>query len=357
MAYTTINKGSSYMDTSIWSGNGSTSDRNITSGVNGGDLVWTKRRNNTYPHILFDSVRTFLGTKGISSQDTSAEGTVASEGNGFIGGTGDSFITLKEGTGDIAYTNATGGDYVAWNWKANGAGSANTDGDINSTVSVNTTAGFSIVKYTGNATADQSIGHGLGVTPKMIIIKNLDATASWMVYHHSLGYNSGTIPRFLQLDNTNAQNNGGTNDFPAPPTSSVFKVGSYSTMNGSGNDIIAYCFEEVAGYSKFGSYTGNSNADGTFVYTGFKPSWVMLKRTDSTSNWTVYDNKRLGYNVDNNGILANTSDAEYTDDRIDLLSNGFKLRANHAEVNTGTYIYMAFGQTLVGTNNIPGNAR
>ena len=162
----------------------------------------------------------------------------------------------------------------------------------------------------------------------------------------------------LRLNDTNAASGANSAYWNnTTPTSSVFTVGTHPTTNWNTKTMIAYCFADVAGYSKNGVYTGNGNADGTFVYTGFKVSYVMLKRTDSTSNWTVYDNKRLGYNVDNNGLLANTSDAEYTDDRIDLLSNGFKLRANHAEVNTGTYIYMAFGQTLVGTNNIPATAR
>jgi len=339
---------SDYFNTTLYTGTGAS---NALTGVGfQPDFCWFKNRGTTNWHSLYDAVRGT--TEAIASNDNDAEETRA---NGLTTFGSDGF-TL----GDDANVNANTNTYVSWNWKANGAGSANTDGDINSTVSVNTTAGFSIVKYTGNVTADQSIGHGLGVTPKMIIIKNLDTTGSWMVYHHSLGYNSGTIPRFLQLDNNNAQNNGGTNDFPAPPTSSVFKVGSYSTMNGSGNDIIAYCFLEKTGYSKFGSYTGNGDGDGPFVYTGFRPAWVMIKSTTSAEGWFIYDNKRLGYNPDNNYVYADDTAVEGTPDNIDILSNGFKVIRYSSAFNTsgGVFIYAAFAEApFVNSNGVPCNAR
>ena len=349
MAYTTINKSSLYQNTVLYTGDGNNGN-NITGVGFQSDLVWLKNRSTaTYEQHLMNVLQGFgtgsTNTPNLSSNNDSAE----YDRNIFssTGVTADGFDLNNYGD-----TNVSGDNFVGWSWKANGTGSANTDGSISSTVSANTTSGFSIVKWTGSG-ANATIGHGLGTVPKMIIVKAVSDVEDWAVYQENIG-NTKT----LRLNDTNAASGANSAYWNnTTPTSSVFTVGTHPTTNWNTKTMIAYCFADVAGYSKNGVYTGNGNADGTFVYTGFKVSYVMLKRTDSTSNWTVYDNKRLGYNVDNNGILANEDDPEYTDDRIDLLSNGFKLRANHAEVNTGTYIYMAFGQTLVGTNNIPATAR
>jgi len=349
MAYTTINKSSLHMNTVLVTGNNST---NAITGVGfAPDMIWTKKRNGTANHLLYDKIRG-VG-KYLYPNLTNAEGGNGT--NSALSAFGTDGFTLNGDGDDINASGATG---LAWNWIANGAGSANTDGDINSTVSVNTTAGFSIVKYTGNATANQSIGHGLGVRPKMIMIKNTSTAGAWMVWHDSLTSGSGT-QKFLQLDNNNAQNNGSAGDFPDEPTTSVFKVGSYDTMNKSGDDIIAYCFAEKTGYSKFGSYEGNGNADGAFVYTGFKPAFVIVKRIDSTKNWYVWDNKRdAGNDGATNQLYPNLSAGEDTGAYCDFLSNGFKLRNSSNGNDADTHIYMAFASApLVGTNNVPCTAR
>ena len=241
---------------------------------------------------------------------------------------------------------------VAWNWKANGTGSSNTDGSINTTyTSVNTTAGFSISQYTGTG-SQATVGHGLGVAPKMIIIKRLQNTEDWAVYHASNG--AGT---YQSLNTTEAKNTN-SNRFNVAPTSSVFTVNTHESVNFAEN-YIAYCFAPKTGYSKFDSYTGNGNADGTFVYTGFKPTFVMIKRTDNAHNWRMHDAVRNPSNVIGKGLEADTSDAEYDNTTLDFNSNGFKIRTTTQAHNAsgGNYIYMAFGQSLVGSNNVPCTAR
>jgi len=245
---------------------------------------------------------------------------------------------------------------ASWNWKAGtGQGSSNTDGSINTTyTSVNTTAGFSISTYTGTG-SNATVGHGLGSVPKMIIVKRTSATDVWRVYHGSIG-----ATKHLVL-NTTAGDASGSNVWnDTAPTSSVFSISTDSAVNASGATYVAYCFAEKTGYSKFGSYVGNGNADGTFVYTGFKPAFVIVKCTSTTgNNWVMIDNKRLGYNVDNNRIYADLSNAEDTTDVVDLVSNGFKHRFTGGTSNGSgiSYIYMAFGQSLVGSNNVPCTAR
>jgi hypothetical protein len=260
---------------------------------------------------------------------------------------------------DNGGVNGSGQTYASWNWLANGTGSANTDGTISSTVSANTTAGFSIVSYTGTG-SNATVGHGLGAIPKMIILKerNPATTRSWRVYHEDVGNN-----KVLYLDLTNAQTSDTTAFNSTSPTSSVFSLGTSAGTNSSKN-YIAYCFADVKGYSKFGSYTGNANDNGTFSYTGFKPAWVMIKRTDVIKNWYLIDNKRENYNPNHETtiLFANSSNAEQTlpDREVDFLSNGFKLRGSDGDVNAsgGTYIYMAFAENpLVGSNFVPNNAR
>jgi len=234
-------------------------------------------------------------------------------------------------------------------------GSSNFSGSIQSTVSANITAGFSIVKYTGTGST-ATFGHGLGAVPKMIIIKRTSDTEHWQVYHSSLG-NTKVIElstNAASFTDANRWNN-------TTPTSSLFTLGNHASVNSSGDGYIAYCFAEKTGYSKFGSYIGNGNADGTFVYTGFKPAWIMYKDTSGTSDWYIQDIKRRTFNVNNVRLEANNSDSEVTgaSDSIDILSNGFKFRHSSGSFNISgnSYIYMAFGQTIVGSNNIPATAR
>ena len=334
MAYTTINKSTEHFNTKLYTGNGST--QSITGVGFQPDFTWLKSRNNTYDNFLYDAVRG--QGKYLQSNRTSAEADTdqmtSFDSDGYTVGV----------TGGVA-TNGSGSTMASWNWKANGAGSANTAGSINSTVSANTTSGFSIVSYTGTGSL-ATVGHGLGVAPAMIIIKNRSTTNGWEVYHQSLGNT-----KYMQLHTTSAEGTSATRWNNTSPTSTVFTVNTEGGVNSSGGNLIAYCFSEVKGYSKFSSYTGNGNADGTFVYTGFKPAFVMLKNTTTAASWLMYDNKRLGYNVDNNELVANTSAAEETYDQIDILSNGFKMRANGTSTNKSgdTFIYMAFAEApLVG---------
>ena len=345
MAYTTINKSSDYFNTKLYTGNGTARDIDVGFDT---DLVWIKRRNGTANHRLTDRVRG--ATNMLSSNNTNATQTNAQTVTGFI--TNGFSLGTDSGGYDV---NTNSNTYASWNWKANGAGSANTDGTISSTVSVNTTAGFSIVSYTGNATAGATIGHGLGSAPSMIIAKRRSAVENWGVYHKSMG-----ASKYINLDTTTAEQSSTSRWNGTEPTSSVFSVNTHASVNGSGDTYIAYCFAEKTGYSKFGSYTGNGNADGTFVYTGFKPAMVIAKRTDSTGNWRIRDNKRPEYNVIDKVLRPNTSEAEITEDNHDFLSNGFKVRTTGPENNAsgGTFIYMAFAEApLVGSNNVPCTAR
>ncbi len=342
MAYSTINKSTDYFNTKLYTGNGSA--RSITGVGFQPDWCWFKNRSTTNGHSIFDAVRG--ATKNIISNSNGAESTSS---NGLTAFASDGFSVGTDG--DV---NGNGNNIVSWNWKANGQGSSNTDGSINTTyTSVNTTAGFSISKYVGTG-SNATVGHGLGVAPKVVITKNLDTADNWTVYHESLGNTKGA---FLNLTNTPGTSSAYWNN--TTPTSSVFSVGTEVPMNKSGDDIIAYCFAEKTGYSKFGSYVGNGNADGTFVYTGFKPAFLMVKRTDTADTWIMYDNKRIGYNPNNYFLQANSNAAESSSDRFDLLSNGFKPRYDWTPINAsgGTYIYMAFGQSIVGSNNIPATAR
>ena len=343
MAYTTINKSTDYFNTLTWTGDGSSS-RNITGVGFQPDWVWGKCRNTTVSHALYDAVRG--GSKLLNSNTTSAEGTNAAL-SAFIS---DGFTVNSD-----SYLNGNSNTYASWNWKAGGtvSNNNNNDGQGYSTVSANTTAGFSIVKYTGTG-SNTNFGHGLGAVPKMIWIKDLSNTRDWFVYHEKVG-NS----KRLKLNESVSQGNS-TVWNSTTPTSSVFYIDGSVYVNNSGSNYIAYCFTDVTGYSKFGSYSGNSNADGSFIYLGFKPSFIMVKRTDtgnSYDNWIIYDNKRSGYNVDNDRLHADISDAENTDNTIDIVSNGFKIRSANSNLNGGSHIYMAFGQSLVGSNNVPCTAR
>jgi hypothetical protein len=352
MAYTTINKSTDYFNTKLYTGTGAT--QSITGVGFQPDWVWIKNRSTTHDHILTDAVRGV--TKDIRSNNTDAEATDAQGLTAF--GT-DGFTV-----GTKANINTNGSNIVSWNWLAGGTGSSNTDGSITSTVSANTTAGFSIVSYTGTG-ANATVGHGLSSKPKFIIIKSRDKVDNWHCYHESIG-----ATKVIWLDLTSASTSTSTFMQDTEPTSSVFSLGTNTAVNTNGFDHIAYCFAEKKGFSKFGSYAGNGNVDGTFVYTGFKPAWVMIKdiTAGSYKSWSIFDTTRQTFNVNAGKTLyANQSyeegkrgqgDASTTIPAIDMLSNGFKCRVLNDEVNTtSTYIYMAIGQSIVGSNNIPATAR
>ena len=344
MAYTTINKSSDHFSATTYTGNGSASTA-LTTGTFQPDWVWFKNRGTTEAHLLMDAVRG--ATKYIQTASTAVEGTSSDKISAFTS-TG---VTLGSG----AETNENSQPLVCWSWKANGQGSSNTDGSINTTyTSVNTTSGFSISSYTGTGSA-ATVGHGLGAVPKMIIVKKTNTTGGWTVYHSSVGNT-----KYLYLNTTAAEATASSIWNNTSPTSSVFTVGTDGEVNGSGATYIAYCFAEKTGFSKFGKYIGNGSTDGSFIYTGFKPAFVMYKRTDSTSNWGMHDSGRDIDNPVQKGLIANANDVEDTHDFIDFLSNGFKLKSTSVNRNgSGAgYIYMAFAEApLVGSNNIPCTAR
>ena len=231
----------------------------------------------------------------------------------------------------------------AWNWKANGSGVSNTDGSITSTVSANQDAGFSIVSYTGTG-SNATIGHGLSSAPEMVVVKSrTNSGFGWAVYNEDIGNTNA-----LRLHDTSASFSATTYWNSTSPTSSVFSIGTSGNSNENGGNYIAYAFHSVDGYSKVGSYTGNGSTDGTFVYTGFRPMWVMLKRYDATSNWLLWDTKRKTYNVNNLTLLPNLTNADNTDSSVqmDILSNGFKIRGTNQDVNQsgGSFVYIAFAE-------------
>ena len=343
-----INKPDLYFNTVLYTGDG-TNSRAVTGVGFQPDFSWLKNRTGAtaYHHQTFDSVR------GASAGTLYTSLSNAEDTNYTISSFDSDGITLRATSHDSQ--NESGGTYASWNWLASNTTASNTDGSITSTVSVNTTSGFSIVSYTGTFVA-ATIGHGLGVAPKMIIIKQRNNTRNWVVGHDSIGWT-----KYLYLDSTQASNTGNLFNNTAP-TNSVFSiVGGDSGVNASGGTYIAYCFAEKQGFSKFGSYTGNGNADGTFVYTGFKPAFVICKRTNGADDWFLLDNKRDIDNPANHWLMADSSNAEQTSPVFfDFLSNGFKNRGTGGGNNAsgGTYIYMAFAENpLVGTNNIPATAR
>jgi hypothetical protein len=350
MAFATINKGSSYFNTVLYTGTGAT--QSVTGVGFQPDFVWIKSRSNAYNNMLFDVLRG-AGTSLFSNSTTGDEvnsptSTTSFDSNGFSLGTN-------------IQVNNNGSTFVNWSWKANGAGVSNTAGTISSTVSANTTSGFSIVSYTGTG-ANATVGHGLGVTPAMIIVKDrTNGTTSWVVWNKNF---SNLTNDYIILNNTNAKGTYTNYWGTSAPTSSVFGVGSGGLDNNkSSASLIAYCFAEVKGFSKFGSYTGNGSADGTFVYTGFKPAFILIKRSDSTADWYLQDNVRnQNFNGDPKTLQPNTTSTEATIGTwsIDNLSNGFKIRESNAAVNAsgGTYIYAAFAQNpFVLTDGTPVTAR
>ena len=308
-------------------------------------LMWEKKRNGTSIHSWLDQVRG--NGKQLQSESTGAETTTSQYAS----------IDSDGFTVNNSADYGTSSNLVSWHWKANGAGSSNSDGSTTATVSANTTAGFSIVSWTGTGSAT-TLGHGLGTTPQVILVKNRSEVYGWQMYHPGLGGNN----KYISINSSDAVATDTASWNNTAPTSSVFSVGASDANNKNTNNIIAYCYAEKKGYSKFGSYEGNGNANGTFIYTGFKPSFVLIKNiTDAGELWEMFDNKRIGYNPKNHRLYASTNDAEDTSaERLDLLSNGFKIRTTGSHVNESgdTMIYMAFAENpIIGSNNIPATAK
>jgi hypothetical protein len=345
MSYTNgLDKPSDYFDTKLYTGTGSS--LNVTGLNFKPDLTWVKRRDTTGGNKWTDAVR----GAGIVLNSNATDGEFSQTGISSFNSDG---FTVGTGSADF---NASGGTYASWNFLGANTTVSNTAGSITSTVSANTTSVFSIVSYTGNATAGATVGHGLGAVPKMIIIKDRDVADNWNVYTAPTGNNS-----HMHLNLTNAASGSSSYWNTTTPTSSVFSLGSSSAVNNSGSDFIAYCFAEVKGFSKFGSYVGNGSADGTFIYTGFKPAFILLKNTNTGDSWRMVDNKRSPYNVVKNFLNANDSSAESTTvENLDFTSNGFKLRVGTNDFNGSSYtfIYMAFAESPFTTSTgIPSTAR
>jgi hypothetical protein len=334
-------QGIDYFNPILYTGNGST---NAITGVGfQPDLVWIKNRTGTTSHSLYDAVRGVQ--EQIESDTTSAETT---ETTGLTAFGSDGFTV-----GLLAQVNTNTNNFVGWSWLAGGAGASNTDGSITSTVSKAAADHFSIGTYTGNATAGATIGHGLGGTPELILYKKLSGIANWIVYSKAAGAGNSD---YLMLDQSGAKGFAGAINWAnsTVPTATVATLGSDGNNNATAGTYVFYAFRSVPGVCKISSYKGNGNADGAFIYTGFKAAWIMIKRYTSSGAWTIFDNQREGYNVDNDELVANTTAAETTTDYVDILSNGFKLRSTDADVNAsgGAYIFMAFAD-IAGDGDLP----
>jgi hypothetical protein len=354
MAYTTIDDASLYFRIKTYTGNGTNDTAYTWDETHANmqpDWLWFKNRDENQSHAIFDSVRG--ATLRIIPNETGAEGT---ENTNL-----DSFDSNGFTVDNELIVNGSSDKMVAWGWKAgtsftNDASSTGI-GSIDSSGSVSTDAGFSIISYTGTGSAG-TVAHGLGAAPSVLIHKKRTTSAeAWSVFHQSVGITKRMILSSTEAETADASPQPDWND--VLPTSSVFTIGTSPRTNAT-EDYICYAFAEKQGYSKFGSYTGNGNADGTFVYTGFKPAWVMLKRTDTTKNWLVLDNKINTFNPYNTELSPNLSATEATNIRFDSLSNGFKLRLGSGASNAsgGTYIYMAFAENpFVTSTGVPATAR
>jgi hypothetical protein len=341
MAYTTINKSSSYFNTVLFTGNGS--NQSITGVGFKPDWVWTKARSNPYGGDWYDVVR------GVNNYMYSS--STAAAISGVSPPTLSSFDTdgFTLGANDNA-NQANGITAVSWNLLAANSTASNTNGSITSTVSANTTSGFSIGKTTGTLSSGTiTVGHGLGVAPDMIIWKRTDGVSNWQVYHKSTGTGN------MQLNQTSAVNT--SSSFWPATSSTTFSVAN--ALYGAGETYTFYCFAGIKGFSKFGSYTGNGSTDGAFVYTGFKPAFLIIKVYSTTEDWYIWDNKRGTYNANAPILYADISNSESTSN-IDFLSNGFKCRTTQTLQNGSgaTYIYMAFAENpFVTSGGIPVTAR
>jgi len=335
-----------FFNSVLYTGNGST--QSITGVGFQPDFIWIKARNDTRNHQLQDSVRNdfadILNSDSDGAQGTFTDGVTAVGSDGFS-------------VGARAALNTTSDTLVAWNWKGGTTSGITTNGSTNITplgYSFNATAGQSIIYYNGNQTAGDKVPHGLGVKPDLIIVKDVVDANSWNVYHVSNG-----ATKYMLLDSSETVNTNTNRWNDTEPDSVNFTLGASAAVNGNDNNYIAYCFANKRGYSRAGKYTGDGASSGQFIYTGFKPSFILVKCETHAEPWLLWDNKRAGYNVKNYRLNPNQNVVENTSDEIDLLSNGFKFRSSGAHLNGDgrTYIYMAFGQTIVGTNNIPATAR
>ena len=301
------------------------------------DMVWSKSRTEALNHTLFDSVRTAASNKELTPNESAAEGGADTAGFGYISAFGSDGFTWVAGGTNTENFNKSSQTYVHWCWKESA------------------TAGFDIVSYTGNAT-NRTISHSLSAVPKMMVTKNREETDSWRVYHEGMGNT-----KVMYLNITEASETLTTAWNSTTPTSSVFTVGTDNGTNRDGDGMIAYLFSEVQGFSKFGSYTGNGNASGTFVFCGFRPAYVLAKRTNSASGWVLFDNKREPFNLADTSIRADDGGAENeSNGALDLLSNGFKWITTDSGVNGSgdSYVFMAFAEApFVNSKGVPCNAR
>jgi hypothetical protein len=319
------------MDATLYTGNGSTQTITNAAGFQP-DLVWLKSRSAATYNILTDSVRgtnSQLFSNDTLAQESRTDRITAFNSNGF------SLSNYND-------VNTNAATYVAWQWQASGAAVSNTAGTITSQVSVNPSAGFSVVTYTGNGTSGATVGHGLGVAPQMVIVKKRNAVQDWMVGSSALtSWNN-----YIVLNTNNAQAGSTTVWNDTAPTSSVFSLGNSTNTNGNTNTFVAYCWTSIAGYSSIGKYTGNGLAAGTFVYTGFQPRFIIIKSSNTTYAWFMEDMARNGFNGTSAILQANSNAAEVTGTayNIDFLSNGFKLATTQGNINGSgdTFIYMAF---------------
>jgi len=360
MAYTDIDKPSDYFNTKIWTGDGDTASNKTGVGFKP-DWTWIKKRtNDVEDHALFDSVRGVASAKLLNSNANGGEETHGN--NGYVSGfLSDGFSVATNGSNSEKweYLNTTNDTYVSWNWKGSGSASANSDGSTASSVSANTTAGFSVVGYTGAGAT--TYGHGLGATPNVIIIKKRTSDSgnnNWFVYHDKVITAGGSNKSFLTLNETDALGANGSATTFTSVSSTTFGVGTDDIISESSHTFIAYCLAEKQGYSKFGSFTGNGSTDGTFVYTGFKPAFVLTKKSTETSEWHIYDNKRDTLNPNSNVLSPNLTAVDSINANCDtnFLSNGFKLRNNNDNRNDSgeTHIYMAFAENpFVTSTSIP----
>jgi hypothetical protein len=343
-----IKKPNQHFDATLWTGDGGTQTVTNAGGFQP-DLVWVKSRTDTGSHSIQDSVRGVGSATKLCSNSTNAENNAAADATDPIYG----YLTAINSNGFTAYAGTTPSQvnksaqtYVGWQWKAGGASTVNTSGTISSNVSVNATAGFSVVTWTGNGTIGATVGHGLGVAPSMIIVKQRSGTESWATYHISLG-----ATKYLNLNQDIAAATSITRWNNTTPSSTVITFYNDDVTNRSGGTYVAYCWAEIAGFSKFGSYTGNGSTDGPFVYLGFRPKFIMWKETATSSfSWNTYDSVRNTYNIVSLRLNPNASNAEFDASAnfpFDFLSNGFKIRGTNgnANANGNLYIYMAFAES------------
>tara|TARA_R100001244_G_scaffold93794_1_gene70531 strand:+ start:1415 stop:2479 length:1065 start_codon:yes stop_codon:yes gene_type:complete len=352
-AFTTIDDAGLFFNTLLWTGTGSS--HAITGVGFTPDMTWIKKRDGTTNHQVQDTVRSAL-TQGFTLYPNESDAQ-QEHGASITSWDADGFTLGTDGP-----VNGSSDTFAGWSWKAGTTTGIATNGSTTitpSSYSFNQTSRFSVLYYTGNATSGAGLAHGLGVTPTMVIFKNLQTTESWMVYQQYLQ----TPPEnyAMQLNTTGQAASNSTNFNNTAPDSVNMILGNGAGTN-SVNTFIAYCFADIQGYSKFGGYTGNGNADGPFIYTGFKPACIIIKISigSGTGNWHIFDNKRLGYNVDNNFLYPNLTNAEDATDVIDLTSNGFKIRATEFGINADakSLIYAAWAKSpFVNSEGVPNNAR